>query len=223
MPWSRVEGAQQFHDLVAALGVEVAGGLVGQQHGGLGDDGPGDGHALLLAAGELGRACGAPSRRGPPAARRPARGRVRARLRLAAIEQRQLDVLQRRGARQQVEALEHEAQVAAAQQRALVARQRLDTGAPRNRYSPGAGRVQAAQDVHRRGLARAAGPHDGDELPGADVQGRCPSAPAVRPRRCRTPWSRRAGRISGLPAATRGAAPVGSRGSLMGRPPPSGR
>ena len=34
----------------------------------------------------------------------------------------------------------------------------------------GAGRVQAADDVHRRRLARAAGPHDGDELAGLDVQ-----------------------------------------------------
>jgi hypothetical protein len=34
-------------------GVEVAGGFVGEQHGRVIDDRPGDGHALLLTAGEL--------------------------------------------------------------------------------------------------------------------------------------------------------------------------
>src|SRR5205085_8439169 len=37
------------------LGVEVARGLVGEDEGGLRDDGAGEGHALLLAAGELQR------------------------------------------------------------------------------------------------------------------------------------------------------------------------
>ena len=39
----------------AALGVQVARGLIGQQHGGLGDDGARNGHALLLPAREFGR------------------------------------------------------------------------------------------------------------------------------------------------------------------------
>jgi hypothetical protein len=50
-----VQRQQQAHDLVAALGVEVAGGFVGQHHGGLGDDGARNGHALLLAARQFGR------------------------------------------------------------------------------------------------------------------------------------------------------------------------
>jgi hypothetical protein len=50
-----IEPPQQLHDFLAALGVEVAGGLVGQQHGGLGDDGARNGHALLLPAREFGR------------------------------------------------------------------------------------------------------------------------------------------------------------------------
>jgi hypothetical protein len=45
--------------------------------------------------------------------------------RFAPVQQRQLDVFLRRGARQQVEALEHEAEVAPPQPRALVARERL--------------------------------------------------------------------------------------------------
>jgi len=45
-----VQVAQQVHDLTAALRVEVAGRLVGQQDGGPGRDRTRDGRALLLAA-----------------------------------------------------------------------------------------------------------------------------------------------------------------------------
>jgi len=48
---------------------------------------------------------------------------------LAAVDQRQFDVLERRGACQEIEALEHETQVVPSQQRALVARQALDVHA----------------------------------------------------------------------------------------------
>jgi hypothetical protein len=64
-----------------------------------------------------------------------ARARRDASAALAAVQQRQLDILQRRGARQQVEALEDEAEVTAAQPGALVAVQLLHR-TPRNRYSP---------------------------------------------------------------------------------------
>jgi hypothetical protein len=124
-----VQRRQQVHDLVAARAVEVAGGLVGEQHRGLGDDGARDRHALLLAARQLGRRVVLPALQAHLRQRpRPPRC-ARALAPSAAVEQRQLDVLQRRGARQQVEALEDEAQVVAAQQRALVARQAC-TGTP---------------------------------------------------------------------------------------------
>ena len=51
-----VDALAQLDDLgahlVAQLGVQVAEGLVHQQHFGLPDDGPADGHTLALAAGE---------------------------------------------------------------------------------------------------------------------------------------------------------------------------
>jgi hypothetical protein len=50
------DGAEQAHDLLGGLGVELAGGLVGEQELGAGGEGAGDGDALLLAAGELARA-----------------------------------------------------------------------------------------------------------------------------------------------------------------------
>ena len=48
-----VQPLEQVQDLLAGPGIEVAGGLVGQEQGRVVDQGAGDGHALLLAAGEL--------------------------------------------------------------------------------------------------------------------------------------------------------------------------
>jgi hypothetical protein len=120
-----VQRQQQAHDLVAALGVEVAGGFVGQHHRRLGDDGAGDGHPLLLPAdSSAGVCCSQPPK--PTDCKALAAAAATHGGTVAAIQQRQFHVLLRRGARQQVEALEHEAQIAAAQPRPLVARQRLD-------------------------------------------------------------------------------------------------
>ena len=130
MPAVRVEVGQQFHDLDRALAVEIAGRLVGEQHVGLGDDRAGDGDALLLAARQLGRGMVPPVGRGRPCRARPWPCSRRVALVLAAIEQRQLDILERGGAREQVEALEDEAEIAAAQQRALVAVEAFDMARP---------------------------------------------------------------------------------------------
>ena len=110
MPVVAVELGQQLHDLVAATRVEVAGRLVGEHHVGLGDDGAGDRHALLLAAGELARVVALPARQPDLGERIAAATRAPLRPAHAAVDERQLDVLQRRGARQQIEALEHEAE-----------------------------------------------------------------------------------------------------------------
>ena len=48
-----VERVEEGHDLDAGFGVEVAGGLVGEDDGRAVDQGAGDGDALALAAGEL--------------------------------------------------------------------------------------------------------------------------------------------------------------------------
>ena len=50
-----VERHQRLHDLVRGAGVEIAGRLVGEQQARSVDQGPRDGDALLLAAGELRR------------------------------------------------------------------------------------------------------------------------------------------------------------------------
>ncbi len=48
-----VEALEEGEDVGGAGGVEVAGGFVGEDEVGVGDDGAGDGDALFLAAGEL--------------------------------------------------------------------------------------------------------------------------------------------------------------------------
>ena len=48
-----IEGLQQFDDPLAGRAVEVAGGLVGEENAGLVHEGAGQRHALLLAARKL--------------------------------------------------------------------------------------------------------------------------------------------------------------------------
>ena len=54
MPRSRLSAVSRSMISRLRARIQVARRLVGQQHGGLGDDGPRDGDPLLLAAGELG-------------------------------------------------------------------------------------------------------------------------------------------------------------------------
>jgi len=53
-----IELAEQFHQITASRRIEIAGRLVGEDDGGIGDQGAGDGDALLLAAGQFGRGVG---------------------------------------------------------------------------------------------------------------------------------------------------------------------
>ena len=96
---SSAELLEQRHHLDAGPRVEVAGGLVGEDDCGSVDQRARDGHALLLAAGELVRVVVEPLAEAHPLqrlarapARAPAAGTPR-------VEQRQLDVLERAGAR----------------------------------------------------------------------------------------------------------------------------
>ena len=41
---------EHLHDLFGRFGIQVAGGLIGKYHLGIGDEGAGDAHTLLLAA-----------------------------------------------------------------------------------------------------------------------------------------------------------------------------
>ena len=127
----------------------------------------GDRDPLLLAARQLARAGGRAGRAGR--ARRPA-GRTTPGRRAATAEvDRQQDVLPGGEHRQQVEGLEDEADVVAAEagQRGVVQRGEL---APGDDHRPGRRRVQPGQAVHQRGLARSGRAHDRGEPAGGDVQ-----------------------------------------------------
>ena len=87
-----------------------------------------------------------------------------------AVEERQLHVGLRAGAREQVEGLEHEPDVLVAQRGEFVLRQLADLLAL-DRDAPGRRPVQQPDDVHQRGLPRAGGSHDRDHLALADVHG----------------------------------------------------
>ena len=157
-----VEALEQRHDFVSGDGVEGAGGFVGQQQRRMVDQGAGDGDALALASGELAGLV------------------IHARLEVdgaqgglgvlfavlaihAGVDERQLDVVQRAGAGQQVEGLEHEADFLVADAGELVVVHFADQVAVEV-VQAGGGRIQAADQVHQRGLAGAGGAHDGDVL-----------------------------------------------------------
>jgi hypothetical protein len=85
----------------------------------------------------------------------------------AGVEHRQLDVLDRGRARQQVIGLEDEAQTPAADVGEFVLRQLGDVAA----FEPVRARrraVEEADDVHEGRLSRARGTHHGDEFAGLD-------------------------------------------------------
>jgi hypothetical protein len=161
-PTVRVQRAQDVEDVMAGLRVEVAGRLVGEDDRRVGDDGPGDGDPLLLAAGQLPRLV-------PEAVAEaePLEGLAGARLALAArdalVQQRRRDVLERRGPRQEVVGLEDEADRPAADRGEAVVGEAGDRRARElvlARRRP----VEAAEDAHHRRLAGARGSEDGDEL-----------------------------------------------------------
>ena len=159
---------QQGDDLVPGVLVEVAGGLVGQQHLGLLDQGAGDRHPLLLAAGHLGRQVAQPVAepdrlqrgRGPGPALAPAHSQR---------NQGDLDVLLRAEGRDEVEGLEDEphrrgpdfGDLALPEGGQVLAVEVHDArGRP----------VQAAEDLQQRGLAVAGRALDGEPLPVLDDQ-----------------------------------------------------
>src|SRR5690606_22315091 len=85
-----------------------------------------------------------------------------------AINERKLDVFERTRLGEQIEALEHEADVVATNQRttAVVEGGDVDTV---EQVLAATRRVQTANHVHGRRLARPTRAHDGDESTGADL------------------------------------------------------
>ena len=189
MPRSMPETLEDLHHLDAGPRVEIAGRLVGQENRRLGHQRPRDGDALLLAAGQLVRVMvhpvlepDGPARPGAFVRRSDADGLV------PAVEHRQFDVLERRGPRQQIEALKHETDLACSGR----APARLVTTATRpavEQIAAGRRPVQAAEDVHERRLPRSRRADDADEFAGFDIERHAAQAPAPRRRRWCRSWS----------------------------------
>ena len=129
-----IERGERLHDLVRRAGVEVAGRLVRQQQARVVDQRARDRDPLLLAAGELARRVALTVAQAEQPERRACALGARSRVcrRRGRVEQRQCDVLERAGARQQIEALEHEAEPLAAQ-RARSGSASAATSMPSNR------------------------------------------------------------------------------------------
>ena len=161
-----VELLQEAQHLPAGVGVQGAGGLVGQDDRGVSRQGPGDGHPLLLAAGQLGGEILLLGRQphplqGPDRPLPPLAGGH------PGVQQGQLHVLQHVELGNQVVLLEDEAQHLVADLRLLVVVHGGHVHAPQP-VGAGGGYVQTADDVHGGGLARPGGAHDGHELPLVD-------------------------------------------------------
>ena len=159
---------EQLHDLHRGLRVQRAGRLVGQQDLRVVHQRPRDGHALHLAAGHLIRllaqlvAQSDALQRAPGAGAAFAAGDARER-------QRQLHVLQDRLMRDQVIALEHEADgVVAVGIPVPVAE--LARGAALDQQVSGCILIQPADDVQERRLAAARRPEHRDKFLFPEIQ-----------------------------------------------------
>ena len=162
-----VDALEQVHDAAGGLGVEVARGLVAHQKRRAVDDGARDGDALLLAAGEL---VGHLVELLLQADQAQDLGDLRLDD-VAALSddlQRERDVLEDGLVRQQLEVLEHAADVAAQVRHAPVAHRRevlardVDMALRRLHL--------ADEHADEGGLARARMTHQEDELAGVDLQ-----------------------------------------------------
>src|SRR5947209_8641008 len=149
-----VQLPEQADDLLAGARVQVAGRLVAHQDRGIVGQSARDGDALLLPAGKLRGMVIQPVRQ--PDAPEQLGGALMALggAHPVDIQQRQLDVLQCRGAREQVEVLKDEAEPLIAQPRPLIDRHGSDLLAS-EAIAAGGGTVEAAEDIHQRRFSRA--------------------------------------------------------------------
>ena len=176
-----VEPDEQAHHLVGGVGVECPRRLVGQHHtAGSPTSAPRDRHALLLAAGELVGLVVQPVAHAHLAQDRPC---AAAHLAPAEppVDQRQRHVLLGAEVRQQVEGLEHEADVGIAEGGQLAVRsstRRRDRSAGTCRRSDARADPGMFISVD---LPLPEGPHDREQVAGPPPPSGRPSAPRPRP------------------------------------------
>ena len=161
-----VEVLEELGDDLLVGGVEVAGGLVGEQDGWVVDEGAGDADALLFAAGELaGQVLGAG---GEADAFEGGAGFGLVGHGVEVLGEH--DVLERREVGDQVELLEDEADLVGAEAVEFGGGHGGDVDAVDLELA-GGGAVEAAEEVDEGGFAGAGGAGDGDPLAGDDGEG----------------------------------------------------
>src|SRR5689334_10088028 len=156
----------QVKDRQSGVCVEIAGRLIGQHKARRMHQSARDGDTLLLAAGKLWRAmlfALGKSHKGQRFMRAP----LALSTRCARQAQRHLDVLARGEGGDEVRRLEDEAELTAAELRALALTQ-LAKIAPKEHHAPAAGVIQSSDDVEQRRLASAGTSAYGDKLTIAD-------------------------------------------------------
>ena len=158
-------GPEEAEQLGAGPGVEGAGGLVREHDLRTAGECASRGDALLLPAGQLRRTVREPL--GEPDRLDDRLDPERVRLATGDLD-RQHDVLRRGQRRQQVERLEDEADLVAAQQGERLVLQRRDLGVA-DVDLPGGRPVEAGQHVQQRRLAGAGRAHDRGELTGGEA------------------------------------------------------
>ena len=154
-----VEAGEQAQQLVGGLGIQRAGGLVGQQDTGPGNHGAGHSGALLLAAGHLIGVLFQQLLNAQLTGQRHQRP-VHLRVFLPGQHQRQIDVVLQREGVQQVEILKHKAQMIPAEGGHVGLLHLADVPALQQHLT-GGGLIQRRQNVQQRGLAGAGFTHDG--------------------------------------------------------------
>ena len=157
---------QQLHHLGAGGVVEIAGRLIGENDGGLRSKRPGQGHALLLAAGELSREMRAAMVEADLGKGAAGRGK-----RIVMVEEleRQRHVLERRHGGHEMEGLEYDADIGAAKPGELVFVERTELGA-RDLHSALSRALKPGDDHQQRRFARARAADHGDGLASCDVE-----------------------------------------------------
>ena len=161
---------EEDKDLIGGAGVEVTGGLVGEDDGGVVDQGTGNGHALHLSARHLvalvlqavAESHGLQGGNGSLA--------TLSAVVFLVVHEGQLHVLHGGGLRQEVVVLEYEANLAVTQTGTLTAAHGAHADAIEVVLAAGGG-VEASELVQQGGLAGARGAHDGDELTFINLEG----------------------------------------------------
>ena len=161
-----IELAKHAEDVFRGRGIEVTGGLVGKKDLGLGDDGAGDGHALLLAAGELRRLVLQAFLQAEETDYHVETVRVKA---VPVDVLGESDIVAGVEGGEEIVFLEDKTDFVAAQEGSRRVAHGGEIVAVEQDAASG-GLSEAADDVEHGGLAATRRPHDGDEAAGWDLE-----------------------------------------------------